>query len=76
MTKPDASEFSPLPRYAWDSRPETFPLSVEESESALYLAGGDLKGAADLLRVTVAQLNKLIRKTHRLQSLIKRMPEP
>jgi hypothetical protein len=76
LARPQPDEFVPLPYWPWDSRPETLPLSVDESETALFLANGDLQGAADLLKVTVQQLQKLVRKTHRLQSLIKRMREP
>jgi hypothetical protein len=76
MAKPDPSEFLPLPYFVWDSRPETLPLDVEECATALYLADGDLKAAAALLKVTVAQLRKPIRKTHRLQVLVEQLRAP
>jgi hypothetical protein len=64
MAKPDPSEFVQLPYYSWSSRPETLP------------ADGDLKATAALLKVTVVQLRKPIRNTHRLQVLVEQLREP
>ena len=76
MARPHPGEFVQLPYGPWDSRPETLPLDVDESATALYLANGDVKGAARLLKVTEWQLKKLIRKHHKLQRVIERMQEP
>jgi hypothetical protein len=76
MAKPKPDEFVPLPYFPWSSRPETLPLDTDEVATALYLANGDLKAAAALLRVTVAQLRKPIRRTHRLQRLIEQIRTP
>jgi hypothetical protein len=76
MAKPDPSEFVQLPYYSWSSRPETLPLSVDEVATALYLADGDLKAAAATLKVTLWQLKKLVRKTHRLQVLVEQLRAP
>jgi hypothetical protein len=74
--RPDPSEFLPLPLFVWDSRPETLPLDTEEIATAIYLSNGDLKAAADLLKVTVWHLRKPIRKTHRLQVLVEQLRAP
>ena len=63
-------EFVQLPYFAWDSRPETLPLDVDECATALYLGGGDVKDAASRLKVTPARLAKLIRRSPRLQRLV------
>jgi hypothetical protein len=76
MAYPKPDEFLPLPYYPYDSRPESMPLSNDEAATALYLAKGDLKAAAALLKVTVVQLKKPIRKDLRLQRLIERLHEP
>jgi hypothetical protein len=76
MARPSQDEFAPLPYFNWDSRPDTVPLDTDECATALFLANGDVKGAADLLKVTVRQLQKLVRKVHRLQRVIERMKEP
>jgi hypothetical protein len=73
--RPSPDEFVPLPWFPWDSRPDTVPLDTDEIATALYLANGDLQAAAALLKVTVAQLKKPIRKTPRLQQLIERLRE-
>jgi hypothetical protein len=76
MTRPSPDEFVPLPYFGWDSRPETLLLDVDECATALYLANGNVKRAADLLKVTERQLQKLVRKHHKLQRVIERMKEP
>ncbi len=65
----DASEFLPLAFFPWDSRPETVPLDPEEVATALYLAEGDPSAAACLLKVTPAQLSRIVRKSPRLLRL-------
>jgi hypothetical protein len=74
--KPDPSEFVPLPLFPWTERPATLELDVDEIATALYLANGDLKGAADLLKVVVGRLRKPIRKSRWLQSIIEQMKAP
>jgi hypothetical protein len=76
MRRPTTDEFVTLPWYNWDARPETVPLSEEEAETALFLAQGDIKRAADVLKVTPARLNKVIRKSYGLQRLIAALAEP
>jgi hypothetical protein len=62
-------EFVQLPYCGWDSRPETLPLDVEECATALYLAHGALNRAAELLKVSPARLNRVVRRSPRLQRL-------
>jgi hypothetical protein len=71
--RPSPEEFVPLPWFPWETRPETYPLDDDEIATALYLANGDLKGAAALLKVTEKALRKPIRQTPRLQHLLERM---
>jgi hypothetical protein len=76
MRRPTADEFVPLPWYNWDARPDTVPLDLDECATALYLANGDIKAAAARLKITVAQLNRCIRKWPRLQRLIVELAAP
>ena len=75
MRKPDPSEFTPLPWYSWDARPDTVPLSLEEAETALFLDGGNVGKAAARLKITPAKLNRTIRKSPQLQRLIATLAE-
>jgi hypothetical protein len=70
LAKPNPSEFLPLPHFPWLLKPDSLPLDTDEHATALYLANGDLPAAADLLKVTTAQLNKPISRQPRLQQLI------
>jgi hypothetical protein len=63
----DLREFGPLPYYPWTERPASVPLSVDEAETALYIAKGDLKRAASLLKIDVPQLRRFVRRNYRLQ---------
>jgi hypothetical protein len=65
----DASEFEPLPFYPFDERSLSLPLDVEEAATAIFLARGDIREAASLLKVTPSRLSKLIRRSPRLQRL-------
>jgi hypothetical protein len=76
VRRPQADEFLPLPQFFWDSRPETLPISLEEAETAIFLANGDLNAAAARLKVTRVRLNKPIRKYAQLQRLIAALAEP
>jgi hypothetical protein len=69
MRRPQADEFAPLPFYPWLSRPEAVPLRLEEVETAIFMANGDIKAAADRLKVPTAMLNRFVRKYPRLQRL-------
>jgi hypothetical protein len=66
----DASEFLPLPYFPWLSRPETLPLDPDEAATALYLAKGNPAAAAALLKVSPARLNRVVRRSPRLQRLV------
>jgi hypothetical protein len=74
--RPSPEEFVPLPYFPYDHRPATSPLDPDEVATALFLANGDLKKAAALLKVTAARLTRPIRNTPRLQQLIDRLREP
>jgi hypothetical protein len=76
VRRPQADEFLPLPQFFWDSRPGTLPISLEEAETAIFLANGDLNAAAARLKVTRVRLNKPIRKYAQLQRLIAALAEP
>jgi hypothetical protein len=69
MSRPSPDEFVQLPYFGWDTRPETVPLDVEECATAIYLAKGDIRAAAARLKVTVAKLNRMVRRYPRLQRL-------
>lgn len=62
-------EFIPLPDYPWDERPSTLPLDSDEAATAIHLANGDEVQAAQLLRVPIIRLRRLIRASPRLQRI-------
>ena len=62
-------EFLPLPFYGWLERPLDLPIDFDEAATAIYIAHGDISAAAALLKVTPARLNKLIRRSPKLQRL-------
>ena len=74
--RPDASEFVCLPYFPWLERPEHLPLEVDEIATALFLAHGNVAGAAELLKVTQPRLKRSIRKSFYLQRLISRLGAP
>jgi hypothetical protein len=63
----DPREFEPLPYYSWDSRPASVPLTDDEAGTAIFLARGDLKQAARLLKVSVPQLARLVKRSYQLR---------
>ena len=63
-------EFASLPFYGWDERPETLPLSQEEAATAIHLANGIVPRAAQLLKVPVFRLARLIKGSPRLQRIL------
>jgi hypothetical protein len=65
----DPREFEPLPYYSWIERPASLPLTHDEAATAIFLAGGDLKQAANLLKVPPAQLSRLVKRSPRLQRI-------
>ena len=69
MVEPSPAEFEPLPFYPFDERSLSLPLDVEECATALYLAHGALNRAAELLKVSPARLNRVVRRSPRLQRL-------
>jgi hypothetical protein len=65
----DPREFEPLPFYPFDDRPASLPLTPDEAATAIFLAKGDLKRAAKLLKVPPSQLNRFVRRSYRLQRI-------
>jgi hypothetical protein len=66
----EEQEFVPLPYFPWDERPASLPLDIDEACTAIHLAHGDLVGAADLLKVPVIRLKRLVRAAPRLQRIL------
>jgi hypothetical protein len=64
-------EFIPLPAYPWDERPPTLALTHDEAATAIYLTHGDTQAAALLLRVPFIRLNRLLRSSPRLQTILR-----
>lgn len=60
-------EFAPLPYFPWDERPPTLPLDSDECATAIHLAEGHLPRAAELLKVPLIRLTRLIKVSPRLQ---------
>jgi hypothetical protein len=69
MSRPDASEFLPLPFFPFEELPRNTPIDIEDAATAMFLSNGDLDRAAERLRVTPARLMRTIRKSPRLQRL-------
>jgi hypothetical protein len=65
----DPREFEPLPYYSWIERPACLPLTHDEAAAAIYLARGDLIQAANLLKVTLSQLRRLVKRSPQLQRI-------
>jgi hypothetical protein len=73
---PVPEEFAPLPHLPWDVRPDSVLLDEDESSTALFIAGGDIGKAADLLKVSVKRLKKAIRRSGKLPVLLSRLSLP
>ena len=71
----DDDLFLPLPDYHWDYRPLTLPLDEEECATALHLTHGHLSQAAHRLRVSSTRLNRAIKQSARLQTLLRDLSE-
>ena len=69
----DPGSYLPLPWFPWLERPPRLPLDAEEAATALFLAHGDLKAAAERLRVTPNRLQRTISKSERLKRLVTRL---
>ena len=69
MVEPSPAEFEPLPFYSWLERPFDWPIDPDEAATALYLARGALNRAAELLKVSPARLNRVVRRSPKLQRL-------
>ena len=61
MRRPGASEFLPLPYFGWLERPHNLPFDVDDCATAIFLKEGNVKKAADRLRVRPARLNQTIK---------------
>jgi hypothetical protein len=59
-------EFTPLPYFPWDERPQTLLLDADEAATAIHLAHGDVAEAARLLKVPIVRLTRLVRNSPRL----------
>ena len=68
-TQPNDDEFAPLPFYPWDERPPTLPLDHDECATALHLSHGDIANAAELLKVPIIRLTRLLKSSPRLQTI-------
>lgn len=62
-----------LPAYPWDTRPDDHPLSVEEVCGALVHSEGNVKEAADRLKVGSLILRKFIERSSRARAVIVEM---
>jgi hypothetical protein len=72
LTHPNPEDrYEPLPFFPWIERPATLALDVEECRTAIYLTGGCISKAAELLKVTYARLDRRIRKSLLLQKVVR-----
>jgi hypothetical protein len=63
-------EFAPLPFYPWDERPSTLPVDHDEAATAIHLANGDVVLAAQLLKIPIVRLTRLVKQSPRLQRIL------
>jgi hypothetical protein len=68
----DPRGLEPLPFYPWLERPTSVPLSEDEAATAIYLANGNLKRAAELLKVQPRQLSRLVRRLRWIQAEVQK----
>jgi hypothetical protein len=73
LVDPDAQsnddEFVPLPMYPWIERPPTLAIDFDEAATAIHLAHGELIRAAQLLKVGLHRLTRLVKQSPRLQRI-------
>jgi hypothetical protein len=62
-----------LPAYPWSQRPDDHPLTVDEVCEALVHSEGDIRSAADRLRVGTLILRKFIERSSRARAVIREM---
>jgi hypothetical protein len=62
-------EFVPLPYYTWLERPKTLAIDFDEAATAIHLAHGELQKAAELLKVGLHRLTRLVKQSPRLQRI-------
>jgi hypothetical protein len=62
-----------LPAYPWDTRPDDNPLTVDEVCAALCHSEGDLRVAAERLKVGTLILRKFIERSSRARAVIREL---
>ena len=62
-----------LPAYPWSQRPDDYPLTAEEVCAALVDSEGNVKAAADRLKVGALILRKFIERSSRARAVIVEM---
>lgn len=62
-----------LPAYPWTQRPDDHPLTVDEVCAALVHSEGDLRAAAERLKVGTLILRKFIERSSRARAVIREM---
>jgi hypothetical protein len=55
--------------YPWIERPRTLPIDFDEAATAIHLAHGELIKAAQLLKVGLHRLTRLVKQSPRLQRI-------
>lgn len=60
-----------LPAYPWVTRPDDHPLSVEEVCAALWESEGDVRVAAERLKVGSLVLRKFVERSSRARAVIR-----
>jgi hypothetical protein len=68
-TEHDA-EFLSLPHFSWDERPISLLLDADECATAIHLSHGEVAHAAELLKVPIVRLNRMVRGSPRLQRVL------
>jgi hypothetical protein len=62
-----------LPAYPWSTRPDDHPLTADEVCAALVVSEGDIRAAAERLKVGSLILRKFVERSSRARAVIREM---
>lgn len=69
------SDLIALPTMPYDERPASLPMDIEECRTALWIVRGNVRDAAQLLKVSSLRLRNFIKTSRRLQDELKEMQD-
>lgn len=69
------TDLIPLPTMPYDERPDALPLDIEECRTALWMVRGNIKAAADILKIPPKRLRKYVKDSPRLSAEVEEARE-